>query len=54
MFKASSLVYHVDKLTVPLLVHVADNDEDVIWEAQVPGFRILECWRRTKRCLPPF
>jgi dienelactone hydrolase len=32
MFKAASLVYHVDKLTIPLLVHVADNDEDVLWE----------------------
>jgi dipeptidyl aminopeptidase/acylaminoacyl peptidase len=32
MFKAASMVYHVDKLTVPLLVHVADNDEDVLWE----------------------
>ena len=26
------MVYHVDKLTIPLLVHLADNDEDVLWE----------------------
>jgi dipeptidyl aminopeptidase/acylaminoacyl peptidase len=48
VYRDRSPLFHVDKLTVPVLVHIADNDEDVTIEE---GMQLVDALRARKPSL---
>ena len=48
VYRDRSPLFHVDKLTVPVLVHIADNDEDVTIEE---GIQLVDALRARKPTL---